>query len=161
MKANSRVTQRHVGLGWDTQMMRILLFVVSAVVSIGLWACESAEPTPIEPTRSTSPTVAPVLRVEPTSLSTPTVLPTEIASPSVTPTQTSSPSPTATVMVASPTATRVQEAIGRTVSNAANTVAGSYRNGNRDCDSAGYGHADFSGDTHTDCAGNCGGREGC
>ena len=100
LKANGSATHWHMKLGWDTQVMRILLFVVSGVVAFGFWACDSAEPTPIEPTRATSPTAAPVLRVEPTSLSTPTVLPTEIPSPSATPTPTPTlePTPTSTLV---------------------------------------------------------------
>ena len=78
------------------QFMRLLSFVVSAVVSVGLLACESAEPTPIEPSPSPSPPVAPVLRIEPTTIPTPEVIATPEATPTVTPspTQTLEPTPT-------------------------------------------------------------------
>ena len=70
--------------------MWIWLIVVSAVVSVGLLACETAEPTPIEPTRLPSATVAPVVRVEPTLVVVPTVTPTA--------TETVEPTPTSTLV---------------------------------------------------------------
>ena len=97
------------------QFLRLLSFVVSAVISVGLLACESAEPTPIEPSRAPSPTVAPVLRIEPTTIPTPEVTPTvtpyliqtlePTPTPEVTPTvtpypiQTLEPTPTSAIAV--------------------------------------------------------------
>ena len=65
-KANGRVKRFRMRLGSATRLMWIWPIVVSAVVSVGLLACETAEPTPIEPTRLPSATAAPVVRVEPT-----------------------------------------------------------------------------------------------
>ena len=109
-KANGRVTRCRMRLGLATRLVWIWLIVVSAVVSVGLLACETAEPTPIEPTRLPSATAAPVVRVGPTSTQTksptPTLtptatrLPTVTASPTVTTTTTQlptvTPSPTVT-----------------------------------------------------------------
>ena len=103
-KANGRVTRFRMRLGSATRLVWIWLIVVSAVVSVGLLACETAEPTPIEPTRLPSATAAPVVRVEPTS----TVVPTRAPVPTLLPTAaqlpTETPSPTAT-----PTAARTVE----------------------------------------------------
>ena len=104
-KANGRVTRRHVGLRSATRLVWIWLIVVSAVVSVGLLACETAEPTPIEPTRVPSATAAPVVRVEPTAAPTATQLPTVTPSPTVTPTVTQLPTVTPSPAV-TPTATR-------------------------------------------------------
>ena len=104
-KANGRVKRFRMRRGSVARLVWIWLIVVSAVVSVGLLACETAEPTPIEPTRLPSATAAPVVRVEPTAAPTATQLPTVTPSPTVTPTATQlptvTPSPTVT-----PTATR-------------------------------------------------------
>ena len=124
-KANGRVTRFRMRLGSATRLAWIWLIVVSAVVSVGLLACETAEPTPIEPTRLPSATAAPVVRVEPTSTVVPTrapvptllptaaPVPTEIPSPTVTPTatQTVTPTPTSTLVpmdMPNPTPTEVK-----------------------------------------------------
>ena len=114
-KANGRVTRFRMRLGSATRLVWIWLIVVSAVVSVGLLACETAEPTPIEPTRLPSATAAPVVRVEPTSTVVPTraPVPTEIPSPTVTPTatQTVTPTPTSTLVpmdMPNPTPTEVK-----------------------------------------------------
>ena len=70
--------------------MRLLSFVVSAFVVIGLFACESAEPTAIGPSPSPPPLVEPVLRVEPSSTQTPKAIASAEAAPTFTP----SPVPT-------------------------------------------------------------------
>ena len=101
-KANGRVKRFRMRLGSVARFVWIWLIAVSAVVSVGLLACETAEPTPIEPTRLPSATVAPVVRVEPTLVVVPTraPVPTVTPSPTVTPTTTQlptvTPSPTVT-----------------------------------------------------------------
>ena len=113
-KADGRVTRCRMTLGWAARLVWIGLIVVSAVVSVGLLACETAEPTPIEPTRLPSATAAAVVHVQPTStpmasptpvptvtqivepMPTSTLVPTDtpVPSPSPSPTSTSSPLPT-------------------------------------------------------------------
>ena len=101
-KANGRVKRFRMRRGSVARFVWIWLIAVSAVVSVGLLACETAEPTPIEPTRLPSATVAPVVRVEPTLVVVPTraPVPTVTPSPTVTPTTTQlptvTPSPTVT-----------------------------------------------------------------
>ena len=91
-------------LGSATRLAWLLLILVSAVVSVGLWACETADPTPIEPTRLPSATAAPVVRVEPTSTVVPTRAPVPTLLPTAAPVPTEIPSPTET-----PTATQTVE----------------------------------------------------
>ena len=97
-KANGRVKRFRMRRGSVARLVWIWLIAVSAVVSVGLLACETAEPTPIEPTRLPSVTVAPVVRVVPTDMPdpTPTASSTIAPVPTITPTSTVTPSPTAT-----------------------------------------------------------------
>ena len=106
------------------QNMRSRSILVSAVVVIGLLACESAEPPEIGPSPSPPPPVAPVLRVEPSSTQTPKVIASAEAAPTFTPspvptlestptlgpthvpTNTPEPTVTATTDAAKPTATQ-------------------------------------------------------
>ena len=91
------MTRSRMRLGWAIRFVWIWLIVVSAVVSVGLLACETADPTPIEPTRLPSATAAPEVRVEPTSTVVPTLLPTATQLPTVTPSPTVTPTATQTV----------------------------------------------------------------
>ncbi len=76
----------------------MIVFVSAFAVSV--WACETAEPTPVEPTPQPPPTAAPIVQVEPTVKPTlePTTTPTPTPSSTPTPTQTRTldPSPTST-----------------------------------------------------------------
>ena len=103
-KANGRVTRFRMRLGSATRLVWIWLMVVSAVVSVGLLACETAESTPIEPTRLPSATAAPEVRVEPTATVVPTRAPVPTLLPTAAPVPTEIPSPTMT-----PTATQTVE----------------------------------------------------
>ena len=78
------------------QLTRLIVIAVGFVVAVSVWACETEEPTPVEPSPVASPTSAPVVRVEPTVE--PTPQPTEIPPPTATstPTPTQTPEPTST-----------------------------------------------------------------
>ena len=82
------------------QLMRLTVIAVAFALAVSVWACETAEPTPIEPTPQPSPTVAPIVQVEPTVKPTPESTATPTPTPSSTPTptqiQTFEPSPTST-----------------------------------------------------------------
>ncbi len=77
-----------------TQLMRLFVIAVGLALAISVWACETAEPTPVEP----SPEVTPIVRVEPTVEPTPepTAPPQTTPTSTPTPTQTPEPSPTST-----------------------------------------------------------------
>ena len=117
-------------LGSVARFVWIWLIAVSVVVSVGLLACETAEPTPIEPTRLPSATAAPAVRVEPTATQLPTrnagadivadgystvvptrtLVPTDTPDPMPTPTASSTIAPVPTItptstVTPSPTAT--------------------------------------------------------
>ena len=83
-------------------LTRLLIIVVGFALAVSVWACETAEPTPVVPSPVPSPTAAPEVRVEPTV--TPTPVPTEAPQPTLTstatptPTQTPEPIPTSTLV---------------------------------------------------------------
>ena len=84
------------------QLTRLLVIVVGFALVVSFGACETAQPTPVEPSPVPSPTAAPEVRVEPTV--TPTPVPTEAPQPTLTstatptPTQTPEPIPTSTLV---------------------------------------------------------------
>lgn len=85
-------------------LTRLTVIALGFVLAVSVWACETAEPTPVEPTVGPSPTVAQVVRVEP--IITPTSEPTATSTPM--PTSTPEPSPTSAAVPTStpePTAT--------------------------------------------------------
>ena len=130
-KANGRVKRFRMRLGSVARFVWIWLIAVSAVVSVGLLACETAEPKPIEPTRLPSATVAPIVRVEPTATQLPTVTP----SPTVTPTATQTVEPTPTSTRADGYAGSYADADGKF-----NHYAGADHHSYVDCYTVSYGY---------------------
>ena len=80
------------------QLTRLIVIAVGFVVAVSVWACETVEPTPVEPSPVASPTSAPVVRVEPTvePIPQPTEIPPPTATSTPTPTQTPEPTSTST-----------------------------------------------------------------